>query len=203
MHFHHFCDFSVSSAASFSQSSVFHVHHFPDCSVSYVPSVPEKSVCHFQDFGIHIPSFPDFSVVLPFWPVGTSLIQASLLQRLKPNSMCCLELFPDVRSFLFFLFSYFRKFSSSIVHHFRLFIFVHFRIIPSCCRFASQLFFSGYSITSGNMSEGFYFSCSIILANFRHSYFILCGLLCISEKIRLASSSCPNPSFPHVSCCVF
>ena len=103
---------------------------------------------------------------------------------------------------LFFVF-FFRKFSSFIVHHFRLFIFVHFRIIPSCFRFASQLIFSGYSITSGNMSEGFYFSFSIISGNFRHSYFIICGLLCISEKIRLASNSCPNPSFPHVFCCFF
>ena len=79
-----------------------------------------------------------------------SLIQACFLQRLKPNSMRCLELFPDVRSFLFFSVFSVPAFPSFIFHQFRiiisgLFIFVHFRINPSCFRFASQSIISGYS----------------------------------------------------------
>ena len=46
------------------------------------PSFREISV-------IHISSFPDYSVVLPFWPASPKLLQASFLYRLKPSSMCC------------------------------------------------------------------------------------------------------------------
>ena len=56
-----------------------------------------------------------------------------------------------------------------------LFIFVHFRIIPSCYQFASRSIISGYSITSGNISEVFCLLCSVISGTFRHSYYIISG----------------------------
>ena len=103
----------------------------------------------------------------------------------------------------FFLFSYVRKFSSFIVHHFRI---IHIRAFPnnsSCFRFASQPIISGYSISSGNMSESFYFLCSIISENFRHSYFMISGLLCISEKIPSCFQFVSQSIIAECFCVVF
>ena len=113
--------------------------------------------------------------------------------------MCWLELFLASAISCFILFSYFRNFRHSYFIISGLFIFVHFRIIPSYFRFVSQSIIAGYSSLPETYPKVSIFWYSIISGNLCHSYFINSGLLCISQKFVLHPIRVPIHHFYMVS----
>ena len=163
-----------------------------------VVTFPEVSV-------IHISSCPlQFRIIRRSYFMIFGLLCISEKFRLVSISLPSPQL-PDVRSFLLCMFPYFRIFPPFIFHHFRFISDYSVVIFPEIFRhdFIIPASFSHYSVVVFPEVSVIRISpCSLHFRIIRRSYFMIFGLLCISEKFRLVSISLPSCRMSEVFCFV-